>query len=512
MKFLKVLGLFTSLSLASSKAIKNDIDSEEHNLPKFSLESGFYNKNSIKLGIENSDPNAIIYYTLDGTIPTVNSTVYKKPITLNNKSLEDNVWSNLTIFSPGDEFTPSFKIKKANIIRAMAKLSDGTLTNVVSGTYFVGLNKKSLYKDFPVVSIITDPDNLFDKVNGIYTTGERFEKWVENNPQYNPALPYTAFGADANYEMRGKEGERPATIEYFPSKSNYKGFSQDLGIRIMGKASRSHLQKSFRFTNREMYGKKNLKYDLIPGNMRSDGKGPVTKYKSFNIRNGGNDASFTKIRDALNQDLISNRGFETQQSDMVVVFIDGEYWGVYTIMEDYSDNYIANNYDIDDKNVILIKPDKVEAGDDNDMDLLNKDLDYIYSNDLSDPEKYENALKKFDFEEFVWYAAFNLYICGSDGMFKGANYAVWRVRESDNAVAKADGVWRVMSFDTEFSTGIYRDIAVAASDKDLLKEVLDENSENADKIGTKLITSALANKKFKNLFINALCDVRNIDF
>lgn len=39
------------------------------------------------------------------------------------------------------------KVKKGNVIRAIAKLSDGTFTDVVRGTYFVGLDKKRLYGD-----------------------------------------------------------------------------------------------------------------------------------------------------------------------------------------------------------------------------------------------------------------------------------------------------------------------------------------------------------------------------
>ena len=125
--------------------------------------------------------------------------------------------------------------------------------------------------------------------------------------------------------MKGKESERPASIDYFPVDENKEGFNANVGIRISGAVSRTFIQKSFKIHFRKEYGKKNLKYELIPGNERSDGQGIVNKYKSFTIRNGGNDYEYTKIRDKTLQDLISNRNLETQQSEVMVLFIDGEY-------------------------------------------------------------------------------------------------------------------------------------------------------------------------------------------
>ena len=128
--------------------------------------------------------------------------------------------------------------------------------------------------------------------------------------------------------------------------------------------------------------KKNLKYELIPGNKRSDGQGIVNKYKSFTIRNGGNDYEYTKIRDKALQDLISNRNLETQQGEIALLFLDGEYWGVYILIENYDKHYIANNYDIADDNVIIIKNSRIEAGEESDKSLFNQASSYIQNQDM----------------------------------------------------------------------------------------------------------------------------------
>ncbi|KAL6612637.1 hypothetical protein LY90DRAFT_648801 [Neocallimastix californiae] len=481
MKFMKSIIYITSLALVASKVVKEEIE-EENFLPTFNLASGFYNEKSIKLKINSSDPKATIYYTLDGSIPTTNSTIYKRPIVLKNRSNEDNVLSAITGVSPNRNYVPKVRVKKGNVIRAIAKLSDGTLTNVISGTYFVGLNRKKLTNNLPVVSIITEPDGLFNYENGIYVLGKAYDEWLSEDPEN---INKDDFQVKGNYSNKGKKSEVPATIQYFPSKKNKIGFTQDLGMRIMGKASRSQIQKSFRLTCREEYGSKNLKYDLIPGNMRSDGKGPLNKYKSFNIRNGGNDFDYTKIRDILFQGLVKERPYETQQSDLTIAFLNGEYWGIYSIQEDYSDHYIANNFDIDKDNVVILKRIgngyQLEAGD-------------------------EKALNLFDLKEFAYLVGFNIYICNVDGTLVGNNYSFWRAKKPVAGVPKGDGRWHILNFDTEFSAGLYMD--GTNFDYDCLSWIKIFTSKDSNK----LTNALLQNPEFKNMFINVLSDTRNIDF
>ncbi|OUM57565.1 hypothetical protein PIROE2DRAFT_17415, partial [Piromyces sp. E2] len=445
----------------SGKAIKESSTA----LPSFSLPSGFYDGESIHLEINITDPESVIYYTLDGSLPTINSTVYEGPLTFKNKSNEENVLSNITGIVPKSNFTPSVKVNKANVIRAMAKLSDGTMTDVVSGIYFVGLDKDKLYGDNPVISIITDPANLFDYENGIYNLGKGYDDWIKEDPE---RADYDNYKVQANYSKKGKEGERPATIEYIPGNNRTAAFSHNLGLRLKGKGTRYQQQKSFKLISREEYGKKNINYELIPGNVRSDGQGLVNKYKVFNLRNGGNDSEFAKMRDNVIQDLAGNPFFETQQYDICVVYIDGEYWGLYNIYEEYNDHYIANNYDIDNKNVIVIKDYKVEAGEDNDIELFNELKKFLTETDMSIPRNYAKAQKIFDVEGYAWYSAMYVYLYVFDGWYFGGNWAMWRAREADPSVPKADGKWRMMMYDTEYSTD------------------------------------------FKRMFINALCDVKNI--
>ena len=501
MKLFTILLFISSLALATSK-------SEGNFLPIFNLKSGFYNGDSIKVEISNEDPEAVIYYTLDGSNPTENSKIYTNFIILKDKSFEDNFYSNKTINVTFDRnYVPKEKVKKANIIRAMAKLSNGTLTPIISRTYFVGLNRKELYGDVPIISIITDPANLFDYEKGIYVHGKFYDEWVKEDPEN---VNKQAFYKKGNYNIKGRESERLASIEYFPVDESKEGFNENVGIRIAGAISRGFIQKSLRVFFRKEYGKKNLKYELIPGNKRSDGQGIVNKYKSFTIRNGGNDYEYAKIRDKTLQDLISNRNLETQQGEVIVLFLDGEYWGVYILIEYYEKHYISNNYDIDDDNVIIIKNSKMKAGDDNDQILYAKAVNYIYDGDMSIPSNYKQACEYLDIDNFIWYTAFNIYIGNKDSVFKANNWAMWRVRNPVENVTNADGKWRFLAFDTEMSSGLFAD------DTDynniILTDIFNQTLIMSKCIGTRLLNSLLKNSIFKNMFINALCDIRNIDF
>ena len=306
MKLFSFLLVFSSLALATSRA---DGENEEKVMPVFSLKGGFYNGESIKLDITIEDPEAVIYFTLDGSDPTINSKIFKDLLILKDKSLEENVYSKITNVTGERSYVPNEKVKKGNIVRAMAKLSDGTFTPIISRTYFVGLNRKELYGDAPVLSIITDPENLFGYEKGIYTMGKMYDDWVKENPENAQKHGFDKIG---NYNLKGKESERPASIEYFPVDDKKEGFAQNGGIRIAGAVSRAFIQKSLRILFKKKYGKKNLKYELLPENERSDGQGIVNKYKTFVLRDGGNDYEYAKIRDKTLQDLISNRNLETQ--------------------------------------------------------------------------------------------------------------------------------------------------------------------------------------------------------
>ena len=479
----------------------------EGNYVGFSLESGFYDKDQ-EVTLYCNAADAKIYYTLDGSTPTRQSTLYEGPVTIKNRTSEPNVLSAQTGIAPGNNFVPNFKVDKGTVIRAIAVLPDGTETSVFHATYFVGIDRAK-YLDVPVVSLITDFDNLFDYETGIYTLGKTYDDFVSDPA--NAALE--SWQMQGNYTNRGREWERPVSVELITANET-PGFKQNMGMRIMGASTRNQAQKSIRIYAREDYGKKNLKYELIPGNMKSDGTDILRKYKSFVLRIGGNDADFGRLRDPYLQNLVQGANFDTQQHTPCVVFINGEYWGMYTITEDYSDNYFENNYGIDNNNIVLIKKGEVEDGEETDIELYYDLFNFMTCNDMSDAANYAKACELLDMDSFIDYCAFNLYIFNKDSMFDNNNWRMWRVRTADGATQWSDGKWRMAVYDTDFSTGIYDGPDSANTDNisGVLEAYSDEEyTKNIEEYAPiEIFRSLLANESFKHDFILALCDMRNI--
>lgn len=479
----------------------------------FSHESGFYSS-AFSLSITASDPEAKIYYTADGSVPDTSSALYTGPIKLKDKSKEPNILSAHENTSVGNYYIPRQKVTKANVIRAAVISDDGSILEECSGTYFIGIDREKEYSDVPVISLMTDFENLFDYEKGIYTTGMTYDDWLAEDENH---INLEGWEASANFTNRGREWERPVDFEIINADGTT--FGMDMGMRIMGAASRNAPQKSLRLIAREDYGEKALEYDIIPGNIRSDGSGPVTKYKSFVLRNGGNDCDYAKIRDPLFQQLTADRRYDTLRTAPCVVFINGEYWGMYTITEDYSDNYIENNYGIDNKNVVMVKRGEIEEGEESDIELYNSMFDFIAENDMTDPEMYAKACEMLDMGGYIDMCAMNFYIYNEDSFLKNNNWRMWRVKDTDEASPYADGKWRILIYDTDFSAGIYnggsnfRDDNISSYLRSPgIQEAEYDDSGEKIRDQADLFSSLYANEDFRNELILTLCDMRNYDF
>ena len=158
----------------------------------FSQESGFY-PNEFSLTLTSSNGSKI-YYTIDGSDPTNSNTVqeYNNPIQIKDRSDQPNIYSDYAendnspiSVSRGTGYQkPPFLVEKGMVIRAAIKTDSG-FGKVYEKSYFVTTGQLAQYKEYTVVSLVTNPDNLFDPDKGIYVTGTQYINW-KNSPNYNP--------------------------------------------------------------------------------------------------------------------------------------------------------------------------------------------------------------------------------------------------------------------------------------------------------------------------------------
>lgn len=455
---------------------------EEKVVPKFSVQSGFYN-DSFQLSL-NTDIFCDIYYTLDCSNPTDKSLKYENTLTISDNSNNPNVISSFAEISALDVYFPNGLVDKCTVIRAIAIDEYGNTSDVVESIYFVGYNQKQGYSNLPIISLSMNFDDLFDYEKGIYTTGKIYDE-DDHTATYPEEIP-------ANYNQKGKEWERPASITYFDEEKNYE-FTQNIGVRIHGGWSRAFNQKSFNLYARKEYsGSDTFEKSFFGGE----------SLKTCMLRSGGyRDTYITKVRDSLNQDLSEDELFDTQRSYPCIVFLNGEYWGIYNLQERYSDNYINEHYGIKKKNVIIVKNDEIDEGNAEDIELFNQLRAFFETNTFDTEQKYLEAGNYINFEEFASYMAMQLYVGNID--WPGNNVRMWRSRTIGDK-EKEDGKWHFMVYDTDDSSSILSYKCSASHDPFLNQAHWKWGPLDDRSILGLMFTKLMKNIDFKNLFFAAI--------
>ena len=471
--------------------------------PVFSRESGMYDTD-FDLEITAGEGQKI-YYTLDGTDPETSATriEYTGAFNIYDRSSEENTISAYDPakvqldYRPGNIDIPDIAaVDKGTVVRACAEGTDGSFGTTVTATYFVGVSNAD-HSDLPIISVVTDPENLYNEKMGIYCLGDVFTNYAsEHQYYYNGSVP-------ANYNQTGRDWERACYIEYFDSEGNLQ-LSQDAGMRIQGGWSRADYQKSFRFYARSEYGKGSFDYAFWDDLTTADGKDtPLESFDTFVIRNGGNDANYSKFKDTMIQNLVSGDNYETQSGKACVLFIDGEYWGLYTLQEDYSAEHFANTYGVNESDVAIYKNGELDVGTTQDeQDFLNL-RNFICDSDMSQQENYKKVCAQIDMENFINYVALECYIYNND--WPQNNYGCWRTRTTTLGNEYSDGRWRFFVFDTESSMNHYN-------------TNLDETttfktwSENKHSILGGMVVGMLDNAEFRQQLVTSIMDLANINF
>jgi len=228
---------------------------------------------------------------------------------------------------------------------------------------------------------------------------------------------------------------------------------------------------------------------------------PVSTYKSFMLRNGGNDTEQTKVYDVFIQNLLKDRNFGTQAGIPCIVYINGEYWGFYNLQERYSDNHTEYKYGVNRNNVISFDNGELDDGNPGEDSLYWSLMSYR-NRDLSINANYEELCGLMDIQSFIDYFAANIYINNED--WPHNNYRLWRVRNIEPGNPYGDGKWRWQMFDTEFALGIY----VNGDVKNIFSRILNESDHPHSQMFSKLIK----NNDFSRQFVNTMMDLYNVNY
>lgn len=405
--------------------------------PELSAESGFY-KDEFYLSIQAGE-GMKIYYTLDGSIPGPDDILYTEPLRISDASLADNRYVSRTDLSCRSYYIPDGPVDKATIVRAAVCAEDGSRSRTVTGVYFVdsgsGIGER-YGGDVATLSVVGDPDGLFGYEDGIFVLGKSYDEWLEMQGENVPAEQWDN-EVIANFSGRGNRSEREVCLAYF--EQGMCSFEQTVGIKIRGQSSNVGRQKGLHVIARRMYdGNAALQYDFFDNN----------RYvKRFMLKK-----SVCILRDGFLMSLVEDCKVAPLHYRPVSFFLNGEYWGLYTILEKYDRQFFRDYYGIREENLVVIKNKEVEEGSEADLADFYDVIAFAASHDLTEEENYKILCGRIDIDSFIDYYCIRSYADDTD-CSELWNMMVWKSSETEKNNSYADGRWRWIVYDMDASLG-----------------------------------------------------------
>lgn len=363
-------------------------------LPAFSVTPGIYD-NAVTVAITAGEGETI-RYTTDCTTPNASSEVYSGELS----------------------------ISKNSVIRAAA-FRDGYLSgDVATATYL--FRSDGVNHALPVVTLVTDPDNLWNSKTGIYATGDQFDPDAASYADTLKSATYYQ-AKFATEEQVDTIWEKPAAFSLFDDNGK-QVFTQNVGIRIAGSFGRGRAQKGFNVIARKEYGKGSMEYPFFENR-------PYTEYKAVVLRAGAQDQNRSKIRDELASGLLEGTDINIlyQAYRPTVLYLNGEYWGVYFMKEKRNRFFVAQHENTENNVDLAIgKGFKQRSyGDNSDWVSL---YEYATTHDLSASDAYNYVAERMDVDSFRDYMIAEIYNGNTDTY----NFQYYRLK---------GGKWKFIFYD-----------------------------------------------------------------
>lgn len=374
--------------------------------PKANYASGVYEEAlTVTLTAEGT-----VYYTLDGSRPTTDSTIYTAPISITDVTT-----------------VRTFTVK------------DGKSSIITAYTYVI--NKPH---DLPVVVLSIPQDSL--------TGNEGVLNHIDDNYEHESVLTLI------------EDGEEK--------------FSVPCGFRLHGNDSRKGEKQNFQLRFRSEYGAGKLYYPLFDNRN-------IDEYNSLLLKGGSEDFKAAMLRDEFASAIVDgNTALYTLAIKPVVLYLGGEYWGIYYLRERFSDDYVSDHLNVSPESVDIAESTEAnaESGSTDDFKAL---WDYINSHDMSKTESYEYLAERIDVTGLIdWYCC-RFYMGDRDL----ANIRRFRTSEGD-------GKWHWMWYDLDWAFYHTTDVP--------LDSIL--SHEHGD---TPLIRALLESAEGKDAFLKRYAELMN---
>lgn len=289
------------------------------------------------------------------------------------------------------EYTGPIYIDKTTVIRAV-NFEEGALpSRTLSLSYIINENHS-----LPVLSLLTDSPAEFDTM----------------------------------YNARQKGVELPASLSLYEEDGS---FTIACGVSMHGETSLVLPKKNMSVRFRGAYGQSVLDYDIYGGG--------VTEFTNLLLRSG-QDFPISIIRNELSQELCAQATDKVinQRSIYCILYINGEYSGIYTLKEKANEQLYAGIAGVSRDSVEVLEA-NVSQG----SDFFHEVVEFCRFNDMSLEENYSHFCHMFDIDSVIDWLILEGYCANTDLTSGNVRYC----RSTEN-----DGKWRLMFYDLDatFST------------------------------------------------------------
>lgn len=408
--------------------------------PELDMPAGFYT-GSVSVTLTSPNPNATVYYTLDGSTPTMASTQATGPINITATTVVRSI-----AIDPAADMLPSF---------------------IETNTYFI-----DEVHTMKVISLGGDDiETLF------------------NGTQFEPQAHFEIFEKDGTF-----------------IDETYAEYNEH------GNDSWAYPQRGADFITRDQFGYNGeIRGQLFNGKSRDGFQRLIIKAAAsdnYPFENGG-----CHLRDAYVQTLsqIGDLRLDERSYEPCVMYLNGQYWGLYEIREKVDDldftDYYYNQGRFSTQMVKTWGGTWNEFGGPaagNDWDAL---VNYITTNDMSIQANYDSAKSQLNMGSLIDYFSLNSYVVCIDWL--NWNTGWWRGLNPAGTKKK----WRYFLWDMDAVFGHYVNFTGMPDTSPSADPCQAENLNDPGGQGhTEIMTALMASPEFEQEYVSRYIDLGNTVF
>lgn len=274
----------------------------------------------------------------------------------------------------------------------------------------------------------------------------------------------------------------PAYVQFL--SSNGIEFELGAGLKLFGGSTRSYRKKSYEIKFKKEFGSAHLNYKVFDTLDSS-------VFDSLVLRTGSQDefewSKRVLIRDIVGTSLVDEfTNVDVQAYKPIVLYLNGEYWGLYFIREKVDETFVSNHYNVkatnNDTDIIRIDG-EVKSGTNKKYRTM---INWIEKNSLSNKNNYAKIKDQIDIENLCDFWIAETFI---------SNYDIVNTRFFSNPNVD-NGKWKFVFYDL--------DSAFYNVDVDYYKYYTTPSGIGYGNFSTFLLRNLMKSDEFKKTYLERL--------